>query len=357
MTTIRKNTDRLAGVVKELTQLQSRTNGLVTQLDGAVRAARRGDVPELGEIEALLRTSRLHLQREAATAGEQAAALRRYVALSRQVEAFIADYLKTFKSFRDGGGGSPGTFTGNRSASKEGKLREKRRGTSAEEFSPFLANTYDYGKDIPLFGDSTVLYESRTGVSWISDKIIFDHSGRAVAKVQAGRVKGGVRAHAELGLEATAALERQVQVGNKHLNINTTQRLSATAEAKASADVEISKTKLRAHAGGKVGVDVRAEAGGGAKVSGAEAKMNIFGSAGASAEAGVDGSLSLKKVGFKANLGATVGLGGGVSVDVSVNPVEVYHDAGHVAHKAKNLVDDIPRPHIHKSDLDPRHWI
>jgi hypothetical protein len=84
---------RLEATAASLGNLGDRVSEIGRHLDSAVRAARRGDVPELGEIEGVYGGLRSRISNSGITLDIQARDLRAYVRTSRMVEALNMSML------------------------------------------------------------------------------------------------------------------------------------------------------------------------------------------------------------------------------------------------------------------------
>lgn len=95
MISITKNTERLKSGASQFTGLRDRINRLGSDLDAAMRSARRGDVPELGQIEGTYGPLRSRISNAAVTMDIQARDLRFYADNSETMEQRSMWLLRT----------------------------------------------------------------------------------------------------------------------------------------------------------------------------------------------------------------------------------------------------------------------
>lgn len=91
---IKRNEAALTATAGKMSALSTRASAIGTQLDAAVRPARRSDVPELGEIEAIYGAVRARISNSAISLDIQARDLRDYVQASILVEQLNAMLFK-----------------------------------------------------------------------------------------------------------------------------------------------------------------------------------------------------------------------------------------------------------------------
>ena len=360
MSAIKKDTAQLRGTATQLSGFGRRVTGIGTQLDAAVRPARRADVPELGQIDALYGGLRSRITNSGVTLGQTSRGLTGYADASERVEHLLDAFRHHFgdvKGSRSGKGGKgssssgrpgdPTTKVGVSQEKKEELENKRKRGQEADELDPFVGPVFTWGRDWPLFGDDVVLSEHSGSLLGVptSSKTTAHYSGALFSTAKAGRVKDGYRGEARLGGKLEAGVRSESKIGNSKVNVHTGSSIKASAEASAGAAGQITKEGIRGGVGGKAGIEVSAGVDGGGKISGASAGGGIEAKAGLSAEASVDGALSLHKVGVDAKIGGSLGIGAGVHVKVEVDPVETYHDVKNVAGGAVKVVKKI--------DIDP----
>lgn len=363
MAAIKRNPDQLRRSAAQVGQLGDRMMSARGRLDSAVAPARRGDVPELGQIDALYSSLKTRMTRTTMVFDRSANTMRGYATASEAVE----DMLRSFRlPLRNIFGSGPGTGKGQSGRGKDTdptsfKVGVERAGKEEKDLrsfgdkqgdpDPYVGNVWTMGGDVKMFGtDTPHRWLERDGkfifvptASWVEA----EYGGSRFAEVKAGRIAGGVRAEANAGVKLEAKISSHRRIGNEKVNITSTGELSATAEASANASGQITKDGVRGQVGGRLGVEARATARQEAKVSGVSGKVAIWGSAGAGAEAKLDGSISLDKVKFETSFGGSLGLGGGVNVNVEIDPKETYGDAKDLAEDAAGSV---------KKHADPRNW-
>lgn len=391
-TKIAADVTKLGSLAKALDGLSQQVAALQGDLATAVRPALRGDVPELGAIQAGAAAARASITRLSSGLSNQSSAVRAYGGNLARIEALAAQYRRTlflqaFGPMAMSPFGFGATVGGQAGLASRATTQEQRAALAALGLSPddrlpadLVASFAAAGARLNALAASPLgrdaLHLARTGEFTRTAQQGFERTygvgasgvhqvGRVPIRMSAtaqarGQVSAsqsftisskGLAAAAEAGAMAEVSTKAEAKVGNRYIGAGAEANARAEAGARGNAEASIGRGGVTAAAHAEAGVSVSAGASARGNLSGVGAGVNGEVHAGLMASADVEGSASFKRIEARVEIGAALGLGGKVGFDVDVKPAQVVGDVKDGAGKAVKVANSW-RKKIDMPDMD-----